>query len=87
MKKVTDYVILFGMELFKGILLVCGIVLGGTASYAAGLLKAESFPGTFSDLSFQNRMALLAQALALASSQKPAQNSWSIFAFIWAGTV
>ena len=61
MKKVTDYVILFGMELFKGILLVCGIVLGGTASYAVGLLKAESFPGTFSDLSFQNRMAVLAQ--------------------------
>ncbi|MBP3316302.1 MAG: M23 family metallopeptidase [Alphaproteobacteria bacterium] len=61
MKKVTDYAILFGMGLFKGILLVYSFVLGGTASYAAGLLKAESFPGTFSDLSFQNRMAVLAQ--------------------------
>ena len=61
MKKVTDYAILFGMGLFKGILLVYTFVLGGTASYAAGLLKAESFPGTFSDLSFQNRMAVLAE--------------------------
>ena len=61
MKKVMDYAILFGMGLFKGILLVYSFVLGGTASYAVGLLKAESFPGTFSDLSFQNRMAILAQ--------------------------
>ena len=61
MKKIICYVILVGMRLIKGIFLVCGVVTVGTvACHAAGFLRAESFPGTFQDLSFETRMDVLA---------------------------
>lgn len=61
MKKIIYYVILVAMRLIKGIFLVCGVVTVGTvACHAAGFLRAESFPGTFQDLSFETRMDVLA---------------------------
>ncbi len=61
MKKIICYVILVGMRLIKGIFFVCGVATVGTvACHAAGFLRAESFPGTFQDLSFETRMDVLA---------------------------
>ena len=45
------------MKLYGVLFLLSGV----TTCNAAGLLKAESFPGTFQDLSFQSRLAVLAE--------------------------
>lgn len=60
MKKLCFYDILLFMK-FIGCFFLSSAIVGGTmACHAAGFLTAESFPGTFQDLSFETRLEILA---------------------------